>query len=289
MSAAIVRMVCGACGAAVGSTDTVCPSCGAALEHSGGASGALCPVCGYRNDPVGDTCVACGARMTPGSAPRKAPRRASLRGKAKSSGEQARRSPEPWIYVAGASVLALIAYAVYLALQAPPTSSATGGKAPAGPVPLEAAAAPGGGEHIASLEQAVRDNPGDPEALLNLANGLHDHREWDRAIQTYQQYLQKNPGNPDARVDMGICYYELSQANPEKRDEYFARAEDAMENALKRSPKHVPAAFNLGIIHLQRGEIQVSNEWFKRAVAMDKNHPLAQRAQRMLEQHSFTN
>jgi tetratricopeptide (TPR) repeat protein len=135
----------------------------------------------------------------------------------------------------------------------------------------------------------VRDNPGDAEALLNLANGLHDHRQWERAIQTYQQYLQKNPRNPDARVDMGICYSELSRANPEKGDDYFAKAVEAMESALEVSPKHVPAAFNLGIIHLQRGEVELSNEWFQRAIAMDKNHPLAQRAQRMLEQHSFTN
>jgi cytochrome c-type biogenesis protein CcmH/NrfG/predicted RNA-binding Zn-ribbon protein involved in translation (DUF1610 family) len=289
MSAAMVRMVCGACGAAVGPTDTACPSCGAALEHVTDASGRLCPVCGYRNDPAGETCVSCGARLAPGSGPKKAPRQVSLHGKARSSGGRARRSPEPWIYVAGLSVLVLIAYVVYLALRTPPISSASGSRAPVGTVPLEAAAASGGVEQLASLEQAVRDSPGDAEALLKLANSLHDHREWERAVQTYQRYLQKNPENPDARVDMGICYYELSQANPERGKEYFAEAVDAMENALKRSPKYVPAAFNLGIIYLQRGELQTSNEWFRRVVAMDKNHPLAQRAERMLEQHSFTN
>jgi lipopolysaccharide biosynthesis regulator YciM len=145
----------------------------------------------------------------------------------------------------------------------------------------------GGGDHLAVLEQAVRDRPGDPDALRALANGLHDHREWERAVEIYQQYLQKSPGDPDARVDMGICYFELSQAGGEKGEEYFAKAVGAMETALRKSPGHVPSAFNLGVIHLQHGAVQQSNEWFKRAVAMDRNHPLAQRAQRMLEQHSF--
>jgi Tfp pilus assembly protein PilF len=150
-------------------------------------------------------------------------------------------------------------------------------------------ASAGGGNHIATLEQAVRDRPADPDVLLALANGLHDHREWERAIETYQKYLQMNPGNPDARVDMGICDFELSRAKPEMGEEYFGKAVGEMETALKESPKHVPAAFNLGVIYLQRGAVQQSNEWFRRAIAIDKNHPLAQRAQRMLEQHSFSN
>jgi Tfp pilus assembly protein PilF len=189
------------------------------------------------------------------------------------------------VYIAGVSVLALIAYVMYLALQAP--ASSTGAGSPVGAMPVASLPATGGEDHIAKLREAVRDRPGDQEALLALANGLHDHRDWEGAVETYQKVLQKDPGNPDARVDMGICYFELSQADPGKREEYFARAVAEMETALKGSPAHVPAAFNLGVIHLQRGEVQRSNEWFKRAIAMDRNHPLAQRAQRMLEQHSF--
>jgi tetratricopeptide (TPR) repeat protein len=190
------------------------------------------------------------------------------------------------MYVAGVSILALIVYIVSLSLQSPslPASGGPAGASPAGWVPSA-----GGGDHIATLEQAVRDRANDPDALLALANGLHDHRDWGRAIETYQKFLQKNPGDPDARVDMGICYFELSRAQPERAEEYFAKAVREMETALKKSPGHVPAAFNLGVIYLQRGAVQQSNEWFRRAIGMDKNHPLAQRAQRMLEQHSFSN
>lgn len=289
MSTAAVRMVCGSCGAAVSRGDAVCRSCGATLQFGSEGSGVVCPACGHRNDPAGDFCRSCGARLMPGTGVKKEPRAGErLRKKKRQSGEQAKRQTEPWMYIAGASVIALLAYVVYLALQSPSTrpspGSAVSPALPAGPV-----AAAGGGEHIAALEQAVRDRPGDADALLALANGLHDHREWGRAVEEYTQYLQKNPGNADARVDMGICYFELSRSDPAKGKENFARAVSEMKTALKRSPGHVPAAFNLGVIYRQKGEIQKSNEWFKITVAMDKNHPLAQRAQRMLEQHSFTN
>ncbi len=289
MSTAAVRMVCGSCGAGVSRGDAVCRSCGATLQFGSEGSGVVCPACGHRNDPAGDFCQSCGARLVPGAGVKKEPPAGERQRKKKQqSGGQAMRQTEPWMYVAGASIIALLAYVVYLALQSPSTRPSSGGAvSPA--LPAGSVAAAGGGEHIAALEQAVRDRPGDADARLALANGLHDHREWGRAIEEYTQYLRKNPGNADARVDMGICYFELSRSDPAKGEENFARAVSEMETALDRSPGHVPAAFNLGMIYLQKGEIQKSNEWLRRTVAMDKNHPLAQRAQRMLEQHSFTN
>jgi cytochrome c-type biogenesis protein CcmH/NrfG len=276
MSAVAVRTVCGACGAAVRLGDAVCPACGAALEFPAG--GAVCPACGLRNAPGAETCRSCGARLA-GSSP------VRREGK-KQPGPQAEKRPvEPWIIVAGLAVVALVVAIVVLQSPPPPATGRPPVAMPAGS-PATAAAR---GDHIALLEQAVRERPGDPDALRALANGLHDHRDWERAIDTYQRYLQKNPGDPDARVDMGICYFELSQVKGEKGEEYFAKAVAEIEGALRKSPGHVPAAFNLGVIYLQRGLLQQSNEWFRRAVAIDRNHPLAQRAQRMLDQHAFGN
>ncbi len=252
MSGVAVRMTCGACGAAVGPGDTVCPACGTALEF---------PARG-------------GAAPSPGSS---RARRERVR-RDRSGG---RRPVEPWMVVAGLALLALVVTIVVLQTPSPAT------RAVSGAAPLSPLAGAGGQDHIALLEQAVRDRPGDLDTLRALANALHDHRDWKRAIAVYQQYLQKNPGDPDARVDMGICYFELSQLKGEKADEYFAKAVSEMELALEKSPGHVPAAFNLGVIYLERSLLEESNEWFRRAVAIDMNHPLAQRAQRMLDQHSF--
>lgn len=136
--------------------------------------------------------------------------------------------------------------------------------------------------------QAVLANPNDPASLLALANGLHDSRDWGRAISTYEKYLEKVPGNPDARVDMGICYFELAQQDPAKAGEYYGKAVALMRTALEGHPDHQPAAFNLGIVNLQMGNIEESNKWLKRAVELGKSTPLGQRAQGILEEHTFS-
>jgi Tfp pilus assembly protein PilF len=182
--------------------------------------------------------------------------------------------------VAGLSLLVLVAYVIYNAvISAPPSSPG------AGP-PTQAPTATAPMVDLRPLEEAVQRDPDKPAPLLQLANALHDNREFARAIATYERYLRLVPGNPDARVDMGICYFELAQQSPERAKEYFERALAVMEEALKQSPTHQPAAFNLGIVNLQMGNLQASNDWLERAVELGKDTPLGQRARNILEQHT---
>ena len=62
---------------------------------------------------------------------------------------------------------------------------------------------------INELEAKVNANPADYETLLHLAHLQNDSRMYEKAIQNYKKYLESNPQNADARVDMGICYYNL--------------------------------------------------------------------------------
>jgi tetratricopeptide (TPR) repeat protein len=185
--------------------------------------------------------------------------------------------------VAGLSVVILLATIIYLNWQPGQVGSATQSAqattaSPAGPSMTD----------LAAREQAVLANPNDPTALLALANGLHDSRDWRRAISTYEKYLEKVPGNPDAQVDMGICYFELAQQEPAKAGEYYGKAVAFMRNALEGHPDHQPAAFNLGVVNLQMGNIQESNKWLKRAVELGKSTALGQRAQHILEEHTLS-
>jgi cytochrome c-type biogenesis protein CcmH/NrfG len=193
-----------------------------------------------------------------------------------------KRKVEPWMVVAGIAVLVLLAAVIYTNLDS--SRRPTGTPAGASPVSVTPTAPM---INLAPLEQAVRDNPSDSHALLQLANGLHDARDWQRAIDTYQKYLAREPGDPDARVDMGICYFELAQTSPSNAGGYYTKAIVEMETALKKSPRHQSAMFNLGIVNLQMGNIEVSNAWFKRTAAVDSTSPLGQRSRRILEQHTF--
>jgi tetratricopeptide (TPR) repeat protein len=136
------------------------------------------------------------------------------------------------------------------------------------------------GQRIASMENYIRANPNDKEALLGYANMLHDAKEFPRAITAYKNYLGVDPKNPDARVDMAICYFESGNAP-------IALAE--LQKALEYSPKHQPAMFNLGIVYLNQEKVKESNDWFTRCAAVDPTTPLAARAKQLLSQHSSTN
>jgi tetratricopeptide (TPR) repeat protein len=141
---------------------------------------------------------------------------------------------------------------------------------------------------IGRLEQAVQENPGDPRALLELANVLQDTRDFPRAIGFYKEYLELDPDNPDARVDMGICYFELARTDSVHGATFYAAAIQEMETAFEQHPHHQHAAFNLAIVHLHFGTLDESNRWLRRAIEVDESSDLGVRAKGLLEQHAMT-
>jgi tetratricopeptide (TPR) repeat protein len=129
---------------------------------------------------------------------------------------------------------------------------------------------------IADLESKVNVNPDDLESTLHLAHLLQDSRLFEKAIPNYKKYLEKNPKDADARVDMGICFYNLG-------DNTTAISE--METALKYQPKHQIAHLNLGIVNLTAKNIEASKEWFRKTADLDPNSEAGKRAQELLSSH----
>ena len=249
-----VRHVCGACGAEVQRRDARCRACGKDLEW-------------------GD--------MRP-AAPQRAHARRSLKEK---TGEKSVRHVEPWQVISFIAVGGLLLFVLWTELSRDRATSAT--PAVQASMPQQPPLAPSLVD-LAPLEAALKANPKDADAVLRLANGLHDHGMVMRAIEQYKNYLSMIPGNPDARVDLGICYDQMGLADSLHADTYYALAIQEMETALKGSPSHQPAAFNLGIVNLHRGELEESNRWLKKAAAMDAKSDLGMRAQQILQKHSLT-
>jgi cytochrome c-type biogenesis protein CcmH/NrfG len=249
------KLVCSECGTELSVVDAICPGCGAAIERRQAKARADRP-------------------KSPPTVPVAEPRR--QRG--------APKRIEPWQIVAGVAVIALVGFFVYTEMQRQradvrpaPQQQMPPGMAPQAPR-----------VDIAPLEQAVAANPKDAGALLRLANGLHDNGAFRRAIDVYERYLAIEPGNPDARVDMGVCYYELGKVDSAGGTALLETARNEMELALKKHPDHQPAAFNLGVVALTMGDLETSNKWFRRAVELNPASDLGTRAKRMLEQHTVT-
>ena len=85
------------------------------------------------------------------------------------------------------------------------------------------------------------------------------------------------PRDADARVDMGVCYYNLGD---------FNTAITEMETALKYNPHHQIALLNLGIVNLSAGNLEKSKEWLEKAVNENPNTDVGKRAKELLESHA---
>lgn len=131
-------------------------------------------------------------------------------------------------------------------------------------------------QKISELKSMVSKNPEDASSIIVLANLLHDSGLPEDAITYYKKFLSLRESDPDARVDLGICYFELG-------DNASAKAE--MEKAIKQSPKHQKAHFNLGIINLKEGSVEKANEYFKKCYELDASTPTGMEAKRIMEQH----
>jgi len=290
---AVARIVCGACGADIPPGVAACPKCGAAVELPAASpreSNQICSLCGYRNPVTATFCESCGAKLT-GSAALpdvsrvggavKRGKPAPSRAKANAARTGGASGVQVWQVISGVAVLSLIVVLVYLLI---PRDQGPAPRVVTSPPPQATASM----AEIQSLQQTVTANPSDAASRLRLANLLHDSGMLLRAIDNYSEYLKLDPRDPNARVDLGICYDQLALQDSANAPRYFALALKEMRTAADNVPTHQPAAFNLGIVNLHMGNLEESNKWFKRAVELGKDTELGMRAQKILQQHTFS-
>ena len=305
----IAKLVCDDCGAVVSSVDKYCPQCGTRLEispetvlNSVGSPVARCPVCGAQVDARANFCESCGASLNAGN-PRVAngnqvsqrnviekPQKAAKKPTVQRNKERQKLPRfEPWQLITGVVVLVLVGFFAYYQLSREPVSQkiTTQENFPSQPAPSL--------QDIEAQQARVDASPKDGPAVLRLANmihdaALHDSRLLTRAIKTYTEYLALKTGDSNARanaqVDMGICYFEMARADTANAQTLLSRAIQEMQAAFTSNPTHQPAAFNLGIVNLNAGNMEESTKWFQKTIEINPNSELGKRAQQMVEQHS---
>ncbi|RPI74096.1 MAG: zinc-ribbon domain-containing protein [Ignavibacteriales bacterium] len=131
-------------------------------------------------------------------------------------------------------------------------------------------------QKINELEASVKANPENYDLILELAHLRNDSGMYEKAIENYQEYLTKVPDDADARIDMGVCYYNLSRYNV---------AITEMIKALEYSPNHQIGHLNLGIVNLAAGNIDESKKWLQKAVSLGPETEVGKRAQELLTSH----
>ena len=275
------NITCGQCGARLTLRDTVCPQCNTPVEFSATerAGDIFCPSCGQSNDAVAEFCQSCGVRLKSTPAPKPKQPKPS-KGVQKGRHGEGRR--DYWPYVAVLAIVALVGVVLYTEWFSRPSSSSE---------PTEPREFPSSqttkvsSRDVEMARQAADANPSDPSLRLRLGNVQQDAGQYRPAIDSYQKYLGVHPEDANARVDMGVCYYNLGLSDSLHAFEDFSTAVREMRNAFNRVPTHQTAAFNLGTVFLQMGEMDTSNVWFQRAVAINAQTDLGKRAQKILDQH----
>ena len=298
---AIAKSVCGDCGATLSPDDKFCPQCGSRIENSTAAethhgspeSQAIrCGVCGKAVHAGAMFCESCGASMQSGAQPQgrkgeKTSQPARKQSPPQRKEKHDKKRVEPWQIITGVIVLALVVFFVYTELtrEQQPKQIMTEQQS----FPAQSMVTP---QAIEQLQLTVDQNPKDDASLLRLANMLHDASASNssllqRAINTYSKYLQRKPNDPNARVDMGICYFEMARVDSNNAPSLLTKAIQEMQTAFDKNPTHQPAAFNLGIVNLNAGNLEESNSWLKKTVQLNPNSDLGKRAQQLIEQHTF--
>jgi tetratricopeptide (TPR) repeat protein len=131
-------------------------------------------------------------------------------------------------------------------------------------------------QDIKDLEDKVAANPKDYQVLLQLAHLKNDAGLYEQAITNYKKYLTTNSSDADARVDMGVCYFNLKNY-----DEAIA----VMKDALGYKPDHQIAQMNLGVVYMAKGKMDEAKKWFQKAVDLGPENEIGKKAKELLESH----
>jgi cytochrome c-type biogenesis protein CcmH/NrfG len=94
-------------------------------------------------------------------------------------------------------------------------------------------------QEIAQLEELLKSDPGNLQALISLGNAYFDTNQSNKAIEAYQKALKIDPKNGDVRTDMGIMYRNIKDYDSAVRE---------FRQAAKENPTHINSRFNLAIV-----------------------------------------
>ena len=94
-------------------------------------------------------------------------------------------------------------------------------------------------QEIAQLEELLKRDPQNLQALIALGNAYFDANQSRKAIDAYTKALAIDPKNADVRTDMAIMYRNLKD---------YDRAIQEFRQAAKDNPGHVNSKFNIAIV-----------------------------------------
>ncbi len=126
---------------------------------------------------------------------------------------------------------------------------------------------------LKKLEDSIKENPENTEAMVTLGNKYFDYGHFKEAIKFYKMYLKKLPNSPNVLVDLGVCYYNLKD---------YENALKFMKKAVAINPNHQIAYLNLGIVNEAMGNVEEARKYWEKAIKIDPQSQFGLKAQSFL-------
>jgi Flp pilus assembly protein TadD len=126
-------------------------------------------------------------------------------------------------------------------------------------------------EAEAVTEQIRTLKPGDVDVAFLLALTAYRQQDWISAERYLEEARDATPNDPKVRLYLGRTYQELGRDTDAERE---------LLTAAELDPEfRAPAAYRLGILHLQRGEGKQAKKRFEEARDLDPDSELADSAE----------
>ena len=129
---------------------------------------------------------------------------------------------------------------------------------------------------IAQLEDIVKKDPKNYQALVQIGNDYFDLGEAQKSVDAYAKALAIKDGDPNVLTDMGVMYRQLKE---------FPKAVTVFRKAAAASPTHPQSRKNLGVVLMHdlndpKGAIAAWEDYLRVA----PNDPDAENIRRSIEE-----
>ena len=135
-------------------------------------------------------------------------------------------------------------------------------------------------EALPLLERAHKLKPNNADAALNLGGAYIMAGRHKLAVPVLEKAVEDMPTHAQLWINLGAAYLGNPITATAERQQ---RALDAFGKALEIDPLARSVAYNMGLIHRDRGEVDLAIAAFRRAVLADPNDRDAQRLLERLE------
>lgn len=109
-------------------------------------------------------------------------------------------------------------------------------------------------------DQAIRIEPQNPEAICRVGRLLEETGDFDRAMNSFQRALQIDPRNFEGNFGMARVLARGSNSNAALRQ---------YQTTLEIRPDEPNVLASLGLLHSERGEFELAEAEYRKALAID--------------------